>query len=395
MSISSTTRKAGPFSGNGVTVAFPFTYKVFQTSDVLVVRTDTSGLETTLTLTTDYTVALNANQDANPGGSVTMVVAPPTGYLLTLGSQVTQTQPLVLTNTGGFYPTVINDALDRLTIFAQQIQEQVSRAVKVGFSSGISTDTLTNYIVSVYNNLAAIIAVNANQTNIQTVVLNLSAIAAAPSAATAAASSASAASASATSASGSATSASGSATSAAGSATAANNSAVAAAASAASIAGGPVTSVNSRTGAVTGVLDTAGGTMTGALGVQALLEKVTVTAAAPSATQAFDAMTQVVQYFTANAANNFTLNVRGNSGTTLNTMMAVGQSMTIAVLATNGATPYYANALQIDGSAVTPKWQGGTAPTTGNASSVDAYSYTIVKTANATFSAFAAQTKFA
>ena len=69
MSISSSgTRKAGPFSGNGSVTAFPFSFKVFQASDLLVVQTDTTPTDYTLTLNTDYTVALNANQDANPGG---------------------------------------------------------------------------------------------------------------------------------------------------------------------------------------------------------------------------------------------------------------------------------------------------------------------------------------
>lgn len=128
---------------------------------------------------------------------------------------------------------------------------------------------------------------------------------------------------------------------------------------------------------------------------KALLETATITAAAPAATQNFDAITQQVQYFTTNTANNWTLNVRGNGSVSLNTLMAVGQSLTLAVLATNGGTAYYASALTIDGSAVTPKWQGGTAPSSGNASSVDSYVYTVIKTASATYTVLASQTKFA
>jgi hypothetical protein len=75
--------------------------------------------------------------------------------------------------------------------------------------------------------------------------------------------------------------------------------------------------------------------------------------------------------------------------------MATGESVTIVFLVTNGATPYYQSAFQVDGNGITPKWQGGTAPTAGNASSIDAYTITIVKTGAATFTAFAAQTKFA
>jgi len=76
-------------------------------------------------------------------------------------------------------------------------------------------------------------------------------------------------------------------------------------------------------------------------------------------------------------------------------MLAVGQSLTIAFLVTNGSTAYYQSGFQIDGTSVTPKWQGGTAPTTGNASSIDAYVITVIKTASATYTALASQTKFA
>jgi hypothetical protein len=75
--------------------------------------------------------------------------------------------------------------------------------------------------------------------------------------------------------------------------------------------------------------------------------------------------------------------------------MATGESITVAFMNTNGGTGYYASAFQVDGSAVTPKWQGGTTPSTGNANSIDVYSYTIVKTGNATFVVVAAQTRFA
>jgi len=125
------------------------------------------------------------------------------------------------------------------------------------------------------------------------------------------------------------------------------------------------------------------------------LEKVTISATAATGTIAFDVTTQSVLYYTTNASGNWTLNVRGNGTTSLNALMATGESVTIVFLVTNGATPYYQSAFQIDGSAVTPKWQGGTAPTTGNASSIDAYTVTIVKTGAATFTAFAAQVKFA
>jgi hypothetical protein len=124
-------------------------------------------------------------------------------------------------------------------------------------------------------------------------------------------------------------------------------------------------------------------------------EVCTVSATAATGTINFDVTTQSVLYYTSNASANWTVNVRGSSGTSLNTVMSTGESMTIAFLVTQGSTAYYASAFQVDGSAVTPKWQGGTAPTAGNASSIDAYVYTIVKTGSATFTVFASQTKFA
>ena len=124
-------------------------------------------------------------------------------------------------------------------------------------------------------------------------------------------------------------------------------------------------------------------------------ETCTIAATAATGTINFDAITQAVLYYTTSASANWTLNVRGSSGTTLNTLLATGQSVTVTFLVTQGGTAYYQSAFQVDGNSVTPKWQGGTAPTAGNASSVDAYTITIVKTGNAAFTAFAAQTRFA
>lgn len=148
MSISSTNRKAGPFNGNGAQTSFPFTFKVFLASDLYVVLTDANGAETVQTLTSQYTVSLNANQDTNPGGNVIMITAPPTGYMLTLGSQVPQTQGLQIGSLGNFDPSAINGALDRLTILAQQLAEQVGRAVKTTFSSTTSPDQLVSQLLT-------------------------------------------------------------------------------------------------------------------------------------------------------------------------------------------------------------------------------------------------------
>jgi len=124
-------------------------------------------------------------------------------------------------------------------------------------------------------------------------------------------------------------------------------------------------------------------------------ETVTVSATAATGTINYDITTQSVLYYTSNASGNWTVNFRASSGTSLNTALSVGQSVTAVFMVTQGATAYYNSAVQVDGSSVTPKWQGGTAPTAGNASSIDVYSYTIIKTANATFTVLASQSKFA
>jgi hypothetical protein len=113
-------------------------------------------------------------------------------------------------------------------------------------------------------------------------------------------------------------------------------------------------------------------------------EKMTVSATAATGTVAFDTQTQGILYYTSDASANFTLNF-----TNVNSNLSIGNSLSLVFLNTNGATPYYPNVFQIDGSAVTPKWSGGTAPTAGNASSIDAYSFIIIKTANATFTTLA------
>jgi len=126
-----------------------------------------------------------------------------------------------------------------------------------------------------------------------------------------------------------------------------------------------------------------------------ILEVSTVSATAATGTINYDVTTQSVLYYTTNASGNFTVNFRGSSGTSLNTVMSTGESISVTFLVTNGSTAYYNSAVQVDGSSVTPKWQGGTAPTSGNASSIDSYTYVIIKTGSATFTVLASVTKFA
>ena len=181
--------------------------------------------------------------------------------------------------------------------------------------------------------------------------------------------------------------------------------------------------------------------------IKALFETATITAAAPASTTNFDIATQAVQYYTSNTSTNFTLNIRGSatstvtagsfvvgtiytiatigttdftligaasntvgviftatgagtgSGTattgTLNSILSIGQSVTCTLLVTNGTTAYYPNVIQIDGSTVTPKWQTGIAPSANYPSSVTVYTFSIIKTANATFTVLGSQVKFA
>ena len=123
-------------------------------------------------------------------------------------------------------------------------------------------------------------------------------------------------------------------------------------------------------------------------------EVATVSATAATGTINYDVTSQSVLYYTTNASANWTVNFRGNGTTSLNTLMSTGQALTVVFLVSQGATAYYNNAVTIDGSSVTPKYQGGTAWSSGNASGIDAYSYTIVKTGSATFTVFASQTQF-
>ncbi len=134
---------------------------------------------------------------------------------------------------------------------------------------------------------------------------------------------------------------------------------------------------------------------TGALQIQALLEKATISATAATGTINYDAADQAVLYYTTNASANWTLNVRGSATTSLNTMMPIGESLTVAFLVTNGATAFYATGFQIDGNVVTLRWEGGTAPTAGNTNSIDVYTYSILKTGSAAFTVLASRTKFA
>ena len=142
MTVSSTTRKAGPFTGTGSTSAFPFSFKVFTSADVTVVRADTLAVETTLVLNSDYTVALNADQDNTPGGTVTLTAPLATGFKLVLVGGLQYSQGTDLPTGGAFNATNVEDALDRITILTQQLDEQAGRALQVPVTSALTSDQL-------------------------------------------------------------------------------------------------------------------------------------------------------------------------------------------------------------------------------------------------------------
>jgi hypothetical protein len=138
-----------------------------------------------------------------------------------------------------------------------------------------------------------------------------------------------------------------------------------------------------------------GSSSTLAMVLNDVAEVTTVSATAATGTINYDITTQSVLYYTSNASANWTVNFRASSGTSLDTLMSTGQSMTVAFLVTQGATAYYNSAVQVDGttSGVTTRWLGG-APTAGNASGIDSFRYLIIKTGSATFTVLASNTQF-
>nr|DAR39559.1 MAG TPA: tailspike protein [Caudoviricetes sp.] len=129
MTISTSNRRAGPYLGDGIQREFPFTFKVFNAGDVRAFVADSQGRERALTYGTDYRVTLHDNQEAHPGGQLTLTVALATGEKLAIGSQTAIVQEKTFTNQGGFYPTLLNDGFDLLTVICQELQAQLARAM--------------------------------------------------------------------------------------------------------------------------------------------------------------------------------------------------------------------------------------------------------------------------
>lgn len=131
MTVPATVRKAGPFLGAGVITPMPFTFKVFAADDVVVTKANVAGVAYVLTRGTDYTVSLNPDQDAAPGGSVTLLVAPVLGEKVVLTSGLDYEQTLDLLGGGKFAPKSIEDAFDRTVIQIQQLAEQLDRTLQL------------------------------------------------------------------------------------------------------------------------------------------------------------------------------------------------------------------------------------------------------------------------
>jgi len=125
-------------------------------------------------------------------------------------------------------------------------------------------------------------------------------------------------------------------------------------------------------------------------------ELINVSASTATGTVSINSATDSVTYYTANASANFTINLRGNASLTMNNALQIGESVTSVFMNTNGTTAYYPTVIQVDGgtAGVSTKYQGGAAPTSGNASSIDAYSFTVIKTAGSAFTVLASQTQF-
>ena len=137
--------------------------------------------------------------------------------------------------------------------------------------------------------------------------------------------------------------------------------------------------------------------ITGALSINNLItagEKTTVSATAATGTVQFDILTQGILYYTTNASGNWTLNIRGDGSTSLNSIMATGETRTITFMATQGSTAYYQTGLTIDGSSVTPKWLNGVTPSAGNTSGIDTYVLSIIKTGSAAFTVIESLTQY-
>lgn len=183
MTTPSTPRKAGPLLGTGAQTAWPFTFKVFAEEDIAVTIADAAGVETALVLGVDYSVALNANQETSPGGTVTYPISGdplPADSVLVIVGDIDYDQPLDIPSGGNFSPLALENQLDRATMQIQQLKEAVDRAAKMpvtyslddieDFTAGvIALADNVDDIVTVANNIASVTAVATNEANVNIV----------------------------------------------------------------------------------------------------------------------------------------------------------------------------------------------------------------------------------
>ena len=141
MTVADTSRRAGPYEGNGSTKEFAFTFKIFKASDLFVAKSSDDG-EVAMVLNTDYTVRLNANQDTTPGGTIVLPEPLADGIYLSAISQVDYSQLAVFTNKGGFYPETLNECYDKITILCQQLKELMGRAITTDITDTMSATEL-------------------------------------------------------------------------------------------------------------------------------------------------------------------------------------------------------------------------------------------------------------
>jgi len=134
--------------------------------------------------------------------------------------------------------------------------------------------------------------------------------------------------------------------------------------------------------------------VSGTVSLQQALEKHSISASAPLSVTHADVLSQALTYYTSDTNTNWTLNFRGNDQILLNNCMYIGQSITVVTLVTNGITPHYATTHSVDGNIVVPKWQGGYPPTEGIPNSIEAYSYSLIKIADSTFTILASKNQF-
>lgn len=128
--------------------------------------------------------------------------------------------------------------------------------------------------------------------------------------------------------------------------------------------------------------------------IQQLFENVNISSTALTGTVNLDILSGTLFYYTADASADWVFNIRGNSTLSLNDILPIGKSATVTMLCTQGATARYPSSFRVDNTPITPKWIEGVTPTGGFANSINVYTYAIFKTANATFTVLASQSRF-